>query len=442
MRNIVRLVGLVSAVVVLAMLTCVAHAAFMPLSKGSQGEAVVELQNRLNELGYSVGTADGDFGGKTEKAIQQFQQDNGLQVTGTLNETTYNALFMGDAGSENESALPNSLYLVHGDDGYGFINYEGTVIINCVWEEAFPFQEGLSRVKRDGLYGFIDTAGNEVIMCQWSDASDFKEGIASVSFEGENEWGAINTSGDQIIPCEYYHISPCSEGIIVACEYETTYNGGTKYQHSYTAFSSNGKSLFNWKTDWSSYEDDFDHTFSSGLLDASFVEYATGKNSWRYTGGVYLNTKGKIAFEVPEGMYGGDFSEGLTSVMRGGDYSFGYMDTDCNMVLDYEWERAGLFQDGIAPVQNHNEKYGYIDRSGKEVIPCIYNNMFWGFSDGLCAVQNDMEKWGFINKSGELVVDYLYDEVEQYRDGLALCRVNGEKIYIDKDGNEVFNFEI
>ncbi len=75
-------------------------------------------------------------------------------------------------------------------------------------------------------------------------------------------------------------------------------------------------------------------------------------------------------------------------------------------------------------------------------IPCIYNNMFWGFSDGLCAVQNDMEKWGFINKSGELVVDYLYDEVEQYRDGLALCRVNGEKIYIDKDGNEVFNFEI
>ncbi len=67
--------------------------AFEELSKGSKGEAVVELQNKLNELGYSVGTADGDFGGKTEKAIRQFQKDKGLEETGILDEETYNALF-------------------------------------------------------------------------------------------------------------------------------------------------------------------------------------------------------------------------------------------------------------------------------------------------------------------------------------------------------------
>ena len=67
--------------------------AFEELSKGSKGDAVVELQNRLNELGYSVGKPDGDYGGKTEKAVKQFQKDNDLKQTGIVDEQTYNKLF-------------------------------------------------------------------------------------------------------------------------------------------------------------------------------------------------------------------------------------------------------------------------------------------------------------------------------------------------------------
>ena len=74
--------------------------AFEELSKGSKGDAVVELQNRLNELGYSVGNADGDFGGKTEKAIEMFQSDNGLTVTGMVDDDTYSKLFPASADSE------------------------------------------------------------------------------------------------------------------------------------------------------------------------------------------------------------------------------------------------------------------------------------------------------------------------------------------------------
>ena len=63
------------------MLSAIPALAFEELAKGSKGDAVIKLQERLNELGYSVGTADGDFGGKTEKAIMQYQQDNGIEVT-------------------------------------------------------------------------------------------------------------------------------------------------------------------------------------------------------------------------------------------------------------------------------------------------------------------------------------------------------------------------
>ena len=56
------------------------------IRKGSKGEAVKQLQNRLIALGYSCGSygADGDFGTATEKAVKQFQQDHGLEVDGIV----------------------------------------------------------------------------------------------------------------------------------------------------------------------------------------------------------------------------------------------------------------------------------------------------------------------------------------------------------------------
>lgn len=52
--------------------------------KGDTGDAVKELQKMLISLGYSCGDAgaDGEFGELTEKALKQFQSDNGLEVDG------------------------------------------------------------------------------------------------------------------------------------------------------------------------------------------------------------------------------------------------------------------------------------------------------------------------------------------------------------------------
>jgi len=42
----------------------------------------VQLQTRLNALGYEVGTPDGVVGRRTEAAIRAYQRDQGLEVTG------------------------------------------------------------------------------------------------------------------------------------------------------------------------------------------------------------------------------------------------------------------------------------------------------------------------------------------------------------------------
>lgn len=52
------------------------------LMKGDRGDLVRELQNNLNELGYSCGSADGIFGDTTDKAVRTFQSAYGLTVDG------------------------------------------------------------------------------------------------------------------------------------------------------------------------------------------------------------------------------------------------------------------------------------------------------------------------------------------------------------------------
>lgn len=64
------------------------------LKKGSRGEDVKIIQQRLKDLGYDLGKwdVDGIIGSKTEEAIRAFQEANGLEVTGIVDEATLKAL--------------------------------------------------------------------------------------------------------------------------------------------------------------------------------------------------------------------------------------------------------------------------------------------------------------------------------------------------------------
>jgi peptidoglycan hydrolase-like protein with peptidoglycan-binding domain len=57
----------------------------------SQDE-VRELQITLNQRGFNVGEPDGNFGPRTRAALMQFQQRQGLQRTGQIDQQTMSAL--------------------------------------------------------------------------------------------------------------------------------------------------------------------------------------------------------------------------------------------------------------------------------------------------------------------------------------------------------------
>ena len=69
------------------------------LRRGSEGEAVAELQALLNaKYGFSL-KIDGKFGKATEAAVKEFQQKNGLTADGVVGAKTWKAL--GVTGNTN-----------------------------------------------------------------------------------------------------------------------------------------------------------------------------------------------------------------------------------------------------------------------------------------------------------------------------------------------------
>jgi len=64
------------------------------LKKGMSGEDVKQLQQKLEDTGYKVGSAgvDGIFGNDTFKAVAAFQEEHGIPVTGVADPETIRAL--------------------------------------------------------------------------------------------------------------------------------------------------------------------------------------------------------------------------------------------------------------------------------------------------------------------------------------------------------------
>ncbi len=73
------------------------------IAYGASGDQVKELQITLQKLGYDIGSrtgVDGIFGKTTQAAVEQFQRDRGLPITGIWDDTSRQAL-LGSTGNND-----------------------------------------------------------------------------------------------------------------------------------------------------------------------------------------------------------------------------------------------------------------------------------------------------------------------------------------------------
>lgn len=67
------------------------------LQRGDSGDAVLQMQERLDELGYMFTLYDGEFDSGTEQAVKDFQLNNGFYTTGIANAELLTVLYSDEA---------------------------------------------------------------------------------------------------------------------------------------------------------------------------------------------------------------------------------------------------------------------------------------------------------------------------------------------------------
>ena len=114
------------------------------LKRGSQGQAVVNVQAALKRLGYFEGKTDGDYGEYTENAVKEFQRQNGLTPDGVVGPSTLSKLGSASAHTAPPKVTPTptktptpkptntpktaNVYLSHGDSGTNVTQMQNRLI--------------------------------------------------------------------------------------------------------------------------------------------------------------------------------------------------------------------------------------------------------------------------------------------------------------------------
>lgn len=196
----------------------------------------------------------------------------------------------------------------------------------------------------------------------------------------------------------------------------------------------------------------------------------------------YIDKTGKIVI-APKFDYASDFREGLAGIRVGNPETglFGYIDTSGKIVIKPKYQSAGTFSEGVAIVRDQKGQviidkngkhllrlnldmaelgfseglaakalifkenvgvfYGFIDKTGKVIIPPTYRHAS-NFSEGLAAVEEDsnvrkkIRGKGYINHNNQWVIAPQYRFAKEFHEGLAAAFPEKDKCgYIDKKGN-------
>lgn len=150
---------------IIAILQTIPEAYAESYKRGSSGETVKKIQQRLSDWGYYSGATDGVYGSRTEEAVKKFQKANSLTPDGVAGPATLAAIGLpsGSSGSSGGSADVNLLARLisaeaRGEPYTGQVAV-GAVVLNRMEHPSFPstmsgviYQKGAFSCLDDGQF--------------------------------------------------------------------------------------------------------------------------------------------------------------------------------------------------------------------------------------------------------------------------------------------------
>ncbi|MBQ9991940.1 MAG: WG repeat-containing protein [Firmicutes bacterium] len=304
------------------------------------------------------------------------------------------------------------IYEVYNNAGELQFTYDGSQYTCTVAELKFD-KNGYAVVHdndpyRNFKYGMIDTKGNLVLPCEYGWLSDTEAGVIRavgphMIYTHRDAYGLIDINGNVILDYQYGYITPFENGVAAFREMFSSDKGG--------------------------YVD----TKGNVITEARYITDDNALGRW----GVYVKETGEIKNENP---------------------AVALYDRSGRRLTTKQYEQIGQFHEGLAPVlYNVNDsgrggldnkwRLGYIDTTGREVIPAEYRFTIFGESSGSKLFKySEMPLF----KSGATI---LSDGSRQYivhnplmthgvnaLKNASTVMVNGEKIAVDAYTINGFNY--
>lgn len=324
---------------------------------------------------------------------------------------------------------------------------EGLAKAVVEFDRVTDFHEGLAFFEKGKKVGVINKMGDIIVEPTYDSDMllfdcQYKDGKAMVCKNGK--FGFIDKNGKEIIPCKFDSAIPFSEGL-AAIEKEgkygfidekgqlaipVIYENVNIFSGGLASVEKNGKYGYINKKG----ETVIPFTYDYG---ESFNGEVTIVNS-----DCIINKEGKVIKKYKSGFIR-DFSEGLAVYEKeeNGEIRYGFIDESGKLVIpqDYYSYRGcyGYFKDGYAVVYKYDaEKFGVIDKSGKTIIPFSFDLVADDYSEGLFRVCKN-EKTGYYDNKGKCIIPCKFDNANPFSEGLAAVKQGNSGGFIDKLGNWV-----
>jgi hypothetical protein len=386
---------------------------------------------------------------------------------------------MGDWITEPEydSVFPFSpdCFMVIKDSLYGFVEHgTGKILIAPQYNMVYNYTMDLCVVQKGRALGVVNSKG--VLTCSpqlqdlkemmgpcavvvQSDTSDEMQMLLSIIDGGAVKVGLLSREGELVLPCKYDEIfDDVAHGFyypfVRAQEYAndsvigdipilvgtygiTDTNGNIISEPMFEEMPVFGDGMFRVRIGG-----------KYGFADASgkvviqpqwefAVAFSEGKAivSMNSNSSIIDNTGKVLAANLGDGTGMYRFFNNRARC-RSNDGQYGYMDPTGKRVIPPTYDSGDDFENGAAIVGKEN-KYGLIDTAGKILIPMEYDFLY-NLGDGLYKVKDSEGNVGVMNSKGETVVAREYDDVfhlqQNYlmveKDYLSGCfDITGKQIY-------------
>lgn len=405
----------------------------------SGNEVVLCKYSRVEDFKYDVAVVYGDIDDRV-----------GARKMGLVN-TKGQEVIPCDKVREGLAGNESGEYIVKKNSKYGVIDKDLNIIIPFEYDGIGVFSEGLASVIKNGKKGFIDKANRLIIPCEydetdpeWGVSDDFSEGLVNVSKDGK--WGYINKSNKVVIPF-IYDIAESFHGglaLVNLGEYCIDVTGKIVQRSNSDLLEHLTNGIFRKGLDEFVL---FNKCGIIGKYDRSWnnagVEYYDGE---KFDGYLFVgrnNKSGVIDYNGKEiipiiydfiNHY--NYPDHQFIIAKSGSLKT-LFDTSGNMVVSSDYEIKSSAE-SIVKVRKDG-LYGYIDKSGKIVSPCIYDEAE-DFHNGFAIVCKG-GLWGVIDTSGKETIPCKYQGVSFFYDGLAFVNNDGKWGFVDLNGKSTFDYQ-